>query len=107
MIEVMEKTRRLLWAFVELAFIALLAIILIYLILGKSSGAFVESVADNVLKFAAGVPTPSLIGLAIVGLLIYMVAQRMKWAQSDTPPPSRRPAARKGRAGSDTDTTEG
>jgi hypothetical protein len=30
------------------------------------------------MKLAAGVPTPSLIGLAIVGLLIYIVAQRVK-----------------------------
>jgi hypothetical protein len=78
MIEIIDKTRRLLWAFVELAFLAVIAIILIYLILGDSSGVFVQSVVDNVLKFAGGVPTPSLIGLAIVGMLIYAIALRMK-----------------------------
>jgi hypothetical protein len=31
-----------------------------------------------VLKFAGGVPTPSLIGLAIVGMLVYLTARRMK-----------------------------
>ena len=50
---------------VELAFLTLIAIILIYLILGESAGGFVKSVADNQLKFAGAVPTPSLIGLAI------------------------------------------
>jgi len=78
MMNFFDQARRLLWAFVELAFVSLLAIILIYLILGQQSGSFVQSVADNVMKFAGGVPTPSLIGLAIVGMLIYAVAQRMK-----------------------------
>jgi len=78
MMELIDQSRRFLWAFVELGFVSLIAIILIYLILGDSSGVFVQSVADNVLKFAGGVPTPSLIGLAIVGLLIYLTARRMK-----------------------------
>jgi hypothetical protein len=48
------------------------------LILGQDSGSFVQSVADNVMKFASGVPTPSLIGLAIIGMLIYAITQKMK-----------------------------
>jgi hypothetical protein len=76
--DLIDKSRQFLWAFVELGFLSLIAIILIYLILGESSGVFVQSVADNVLKFAGGVPTPSLIGLAIVGLLVYLTARRMK-----------------------------
>ncbi len=78
MMEIIDKSRRFLWAFVELGFLSLIAIILVYLILGENSGVFVQSVADNVLKFAGGVPTPSLIGLAIVGLLVYLTARRMK-----------------------------
>ena len=80
MMDIIDKSRQFLWAFVELGFLSLIAIILIYLILGESSGVFVQSVADNVLKFAGGVPTPSLIGLAIVGLLVYLnlTARRMK-----------------------------
>ena len=50
--EILEKTRRLLWLFVELAFLTILSVILIYLILGDSSGVFVKSVTDNVMKFA-------------------------------------------------------
>jgi hypothetical protein len=76
--DIIDKSRQFLWAFVELGFLSLIAIILIYLILGESSGVFVQSVADNVLKFAGGVPTPSLIGLAIVGMLVYLTARRMK-----------------------------
>jgi hypothetical protein len=78
MMELIDKTRRYLWAFVELAFLAVLAIVLTYLILGANSGGYVQSVVDNLMKFAAGVPTQSLVGLAVVGLLIYIVAQRVK-----------------------------
>jgi hypothetical protein len=78
MMDFIDKSRRFLWAFVELGFLSLIAIILIYLMLGENSGVFVQSVADNVLKFAGGVPTPSLIGLAIVGMLVYLTARRMK-----------------------------
>jgi hypothetical protein len=78
MLAMIDKTRRYLWAFVELAFVALLAIILLYLLVGQDSGSYVLSVIDNVTKLASGIPTPSLIGLAIIGLLVYMVAQRVR-----------------------------
>jgi hypothetical protein len=50
---------------------------LIYLILGQGSGGFVTSVADNVTKFASGVPTPSLIGLALILAIIYLIMNRL------------------------------
>ena len=78
MLTFIETARRYLWAFVELAFLAVLAIILLYLLVGQNSGSYVLSVIDNVMKLAGGIPTPSLIGLAIVGLLVYMVAQRAR-----------------------------
>jgi len=76
--EFIEKSKRYLWAFVELAFVALLALMLIYFLLGQNSGAYVMSVADNVTKFAGAVPTPSLIGLAIILALIFLITGRMK-----------------------------
>lgn len=78
MIDFFDKSRRFLWAFVELAFLAVLSIVLLYLLAGQNSGSYVQSVVDNVMKFASGIPTPSLIGLAIVGLLIYIMAQRVR-----------------------------
>jgi hypothetical protein len=54
---------------------------LIYLILGQSSGVFVLSVADNVTKFASAVPTPSLIGLALVLGVIYLIMNRTNRAR--------------------------
>ena len=74
----LENVRRFLWLFIELAFLSVLATILIFLILGDSSGVFVKSVTDNVMKFAGGVPTPSLIGLAVLTAIIYLVINRFK-----------------------------
>jgi len=78
MIEYLDKAKRYLWLFVELAFVSVLAIILVHLILGPGSGLFVQSVADNVLKFANGMQPQALVGLAIVLALILFVMQRMK-----------------------------
>ncbi|HTS42410.1 MAG TPA: hypothetical protein VMH84_17935 [Xanthobacteraceae bacterium] len=75
---VLENLRRFLWLFVELSFLIILSVILVSLILGDSSGVFVKSVTDNVMKFAAGMPTPSLIGLAVLVAIIYLVSNRLK-----------------------------
>jgi hypothetical protein len=76
--EFLDKTRRALWTFVELGFLTVLSLMLIYLILGKDSGVFVTSVANNVLTFANALPTASLVGIAIVLALILFVVQRMR-----------------------------
>ena len=75
--DILDKAKRYLWVFVELGFAGVLAIMLIYLILGENSGVFVLSVADNVTKFANAVPTPSLIGLALLLALIYLIMKRL------------------------------
>jgi hypothetical protein len=61
-----------------LGFLAILTVMLIYLIMGPSSGVFVSGVADNVLKFAAAIPAQSLVGIAIVLALIFMLTRRMR-----------------------------
>ena len=78
MMEFLEKTRRLLWLFVELGFLAVLSLILIHLLLGDGSGGYVNSVAENVMKFASGVGTSSLIGIGVILAIIYLLMQRMK-----------------------------
>jgi hypothetical protein len=78
MMDFLDKARRALWTFVELGFLAILSLMLIYLIMGQDSGAFVTSVADNVLSFANALPTQSLVGIAIVLALILLVVQRMR-----------------------------
>ena len=78
MLDYMHKAKQYLWAFVELGFLALLSVILIYLILGADSGVFVTGVADNVVKFAGAVPAQSLVGLAIVLVLVFLIARRVR-----------------------------
>lgn len=74
----MATAKRVLWEIVELGFASILAIMLLYLLMGQSSGVFVLSVADNVMKFSNAVPTPSLIGMALVLGLIYLIMRRMR-----------------------------
>jgi nitrate reductase gamma subunit len=76
MLGYLQKAKQYLWAFVEIGFLTILAIMLIYLILGQDSGVFVSGVADNVVKFAAAIPSQSVIGVAIVLALIIMIAKR-------------------------------
>ncbi len=78
MLDYLEKAKQYLWTFVELGFLAVLAVMLIYLILGQNSGVFVSAVADNVLKFANAVPAPSLVGIAIVLALVVLVSRRAR-----------------------------
>jgi hypothetical protein len=78
MLDYMHKAKQYLWAFVELGFLALLSVILIYLILGADSGVFVAGVADNVVQFAGAVPAQSLVGLAIVLALVFLIARRVR-----------------------------
>ena len=78
MMQLLEKTRRFLWLFVELGFLTILSAILIYLMLCENSGVFVTSVAGNVTKFAGEMPTPSLIGIGVILAIIYLVMQRLR-----------------------------
>jgi ABC-type dipeptide/oligopeptide/nickel transport system permease component len=68
-------SKRFLWSFVELAFLAVLALILLSLLLGQSAGPYVNSVADNVAKFATSTSS-GLIGVVIVLALLYLAARR-------------------------------
>ncbi len=78
MLDILLKAKQYLWLFVELGFLAVLSIILIHLIIGPNSGVFVTTVADNVLKFANGVPTQSLVGIAIVLALVLLITNKVK-----------------------------
>ena len=79
MLDYLQKAKQYLWVFVEIGFLTVLSVILIYLILGPdSSGLFVSGVANNVLKFAAAVPAQSLVGLALVLALVVLLANRMR-----------------------------
>ena len=86
------NAKRALWEFVELAFLTVLALMLIFLLLGKSAGSYVELVADNVTKFSAGASS-GLLGIVIVLAIIYLALRRMKQDER-----SRAPRAAAGQA---------
>jgi hypothetical protein len=78
MLDHLQKAKQYLWAFVEIGFLAVLTVILLYLILGDNSGVFVSGVAQNVIKFAGAIPAQSLVGLAIVLALVFLIVNRMR-----------------------------
>jgi hypothetical protein len=79
MLDHLQKTKQYLWVFVEIGFLTVVSVILIYLILGPdSAGVFVSGVAGNVLTFAAAIPAQSLVGLALVLALVVLLANRMR-----------------------------
>ena len=80
MLNFLASTKRWLREFIEIGFLLLLAIILIYLLLGPNAGPFVTSVADNVGKFVSAVTAPGLIGIAIILALIYLITPRISGA---------------------------
>ena len=80
--------KRVLWEFVELGFLTVLALILIFLLLGQNAGPYVASVADNVTKFAT-TASSGLLGVVIVLAIIYLVLRRTK-AEREAPHRARR-----------------
>ena len=78
MLDHLQKAKQYLWAFVEIGFLTVLSVILVYLILGANSGVFVSGVAQNVIKFAGAIPEQSLVGLAIVLAIVFLVANRLR-----------------------------
>ena len=80
----MATAKQVLWEFVELAFLAVLALLLIHLLLGAGAGSYVESVADNVTKFATAA-SGGVLGIVIVLAILYLVLRKSSW-----PSPSRK-----------------
>ena len=78
MLNFLEISKRYLREFVEIGFLALLAIILVHLIVGPGSGDFVTGVADNVAKFVTAITAPGLIGIAIIVAIVHLIAPRWR-----------------------------
>ena len=66
-----------LWEFVELAFLAVLALVLLSILLGKNAGGYVESVAENAAKFSSSASS-GVLGVVIILAIIYLAMRRMK-----------------------------
>lgn len=67
--------KRVLWEFVELGFLVVLALLLVHLLLGAGAGNYVASVTDNVAKFASGASS-GLLGIVIVLAILFLALRR-------------------------------
>lgn len=77
MSEILDKAKKILWQIVETLFAFLLFVILIGLILGKDAGGFVQSVMQNVAGFVNSFATGTVVGIAVVLVLLYLA--KMRW----------------------------
>jgi len=73
------NTKRVLWEFVEIAFLVVLSLVLLSLLLGSNAGGYVTSVADNVSAFASKASS-GLLGIVIVLAIAYLALRRMQGA---------------------------
>ena len=74
--------KQVMWEFVELGFLTVLALILIHLLLGPGAGDYVASVADNVTKFATA-SSSGMLGIVIMLAIVYLVLRRVSWSYSE------------------------
>ena len=77
MLKFVATAKLVLWEFIELAFLAVLALLLIDMLLGKSAGDYVNSVTENVSKFATSAGS-GLLGVVIVLGIIFLALRRVK-----------------------------
>ena len=70
------NTKRVLWEFVEIAFLVVLSLVLISLLLGSNAGGYVTSVTENVSAFASSASS-GLLGIVIILAIIYLAARRI------------------------------
>ena len=77
MLKFVATAKVFLWEFVELAFLAVLALILLSILLGKNAGGYVDSVAENASKFASSASS-GLLGIVLILAIIYLAMRRMK-----------------------------
>jgi len=75
------NAKQVLWEFVELGFLTILALVLIHLLLGQAAGPYVTAVADNVTKFASAA-SAGMLGVVIVLAIIFFVLRRTGWSYS-------------------------
>jgi len=72
-----EKITKYGWLAVELVFMLVVLCVLLSLILGKQSGAFVASVAANTLDFLEKVPSGTFLGIVLILVLYWTFKSRV------------------------------
>jgi hypothetical protein len=70
----LEQIRKIGWWVVEAALLVVIVCVLLNIILGRDSGAFISGVAGNALAFLREVPSGTFLGVVLL-LMIYWVWQ--------------------------------
>ena len=73
MLKFVATAKVFLWEFVELAFLAVLALVLLSILLGKNAGGYVESVAENAAKFSSSASS-GVLGIVLNRVNVSIVA---------------------------------
>ena len=77
MLKFLNNARRYLWILSEVGFLIVLLSVLIHIVLGPSSGGFVQGVYDNLIAFGNAVPSATLLGVAAMMLLVWYIQQHL------------------------------
>jgi len=71
-----EKITKFGWLAIELAFMLVVLCVLLSLVLGKESGAFISSVAANTLDLLQKVPSGTVLGVFLILVLYWTLRSR-------------------------------
>ena len=74
--QLMRNVRTVFLQVTEAGFALVAFIVLIYLLLGEDSGAYVISVVTNLILLVGAITPEALVGIAIAGALLYLVKRR-------------------------------
>ena len=80
--KLVAKWKQIIWEFVELSFLILLALILLHLLLGNAGGPYLAAVAENVTKFTAN-GSGGMLGVVLILGIIYFILRRKSWTHVD------------------------
>ncbi len=72
----LTQIRRVGWFVVELALLVVILCVLLSLILGADGGGFISSVATNTTNFLQRIPSGTLLGVAMILALVWIVRGR-------------------------------
>ena len=78
MLKKFGKLNQALWMFAEFGLLLVLVCILIFLVLGQQSCAFIMSVMENIFTVTGKVDAANLIGISILIALIYALKARLE-----------------------------
>jgi len=74
-----EQLIRVGWFVVEAAFVLVLLCVLLNIILGNESGAFIAGVAGNATRFLQTIPPGAFLSLLLIGAVYAWFRARQRW----------------------------